>query len=373
MIKFLKTYKAFAFGFVIEWILIWLFLKIEFILIDPTEVIVNTTLFIAYWFIISLPIHKFSYLKKKRVSIFKTLGLLLIFIIILVVDDNMKMSDNPITILLIVCFFLVAFYIISPVTFKKYKYYIVAFYVLTLIYFAEVRLNNETEIYLQKKKESFLLFFIPIPIVISMWVYEQWKWFQNLKTEKAKAELAMLKTQVNPHFFFNTLNNLYALTVKNSNKAPEVILKLSDMMRYAIYEGEKDIVFLKDEISCLENYIELHKIRYHKNVKIEFTHTINKNETIAPLLFIIFLENAFKHGVEALTENAFITINLISNEDCIHFTIENNFDSNEISEKKGIGLDNLKRRLALIYSDNHELSIQKKDSIYKADLKIYNK
>lgn len=373
MISFLKKYKAFIIGFIIEWILIAILSEINFIIIDPKEVLANILIFVAYWFIISLPIHKFAYLKKKRNTIFKVIGLFILFIITLVIDDTMKIPDNPLTIFFVVLFFLSIFYIISPEIFKKYKYYIVGFYVLSLLYFADVRLNTETEIYLQQKKETFLLFFIPIPIVISLWIYEQWKWLQNLKFEKSKAELSMLKAQVNPHFFFNTLNNLYSLTVKNSDKAPEVILKLSDMMRYTIYEGKKDIVFLKDEIIYLNNYIDLHKIRYRKSVKIEFTHTIEYSDTIAPLLFIILLENAFKHGVETLTENTFIIISLTSNAEYIHFTIENNFDPNEISKEKGIGLDNLKRRLELVYPNKHELSILEKDTMYKVDLKINKK
>ena len=108
---------------------------------------------------------------------------------------------------------------------------------------------------------------------------------------KSKTELSLLRTQINPHFFFNTLNNLYALTVKNSKQAPDVILKLSDMMRYTIYEGEKETVKLVDEIEYLNNYIELHKIRYKKNVKITFEHQIDTSLSIAPLLFIIFTLN----------------------------------------------------------------------------------
>ncbi len=238
------------------------------------------------------------------------------------------------------------------------------------------------EIYLQKKETAFSFFILPIPAFFLIWIYEQWKWLQNLKAQKTTAELALLKTQINPHFFFNTLNNLYSLTVQNSEKAPTMILQLSDMMRYTIYEGQKQTVSLLDEIEYLKNYIELQKIRYQKNVEINFLvgQNINIETTqIAPLLFIILLENAFKHGVETLRENAFLTVQLdliqIKNQKELTFWIENNFDleaNNELPKKKeqGIGLQNLKRRLELLYSQKYSLEIERNEAIYSAKLKI---
>ena len=203
-----------------------------------------------------------------------------------------------------------------------------------------------------------------------MWVYEQWRWPRTLQADKGKAELALLKSQINPHFFFNTLNNIYGLVVEKSEKAPEVVLKLSDVMRYTIYEGKEDLVALKDEISYLENYIELHKIRYQKKVDIQFKYEADEAVQVAPLLFIILLENAFKHGVEPSTENAYIHLNLKTEGSRILFTIENNYDSNIPREKGGIGLDNLKKRLAHSYPNRHELKIEKTDTIYKVHLKL---
>ncbi|MDD7913690.1 sensor histidine kinase [Polaribacter ponticola] len=182
--------------------------------------------------------------------------------------------------------------------------------------------------------------------------------------------MSLLRAQINPHFFFNTLNNLYALTIKNSKQAPEVILKLSDMMRYTIYEGEKEKVKIADEIEYLKNYIELHKIRYKKSVEIIFNHTIDTNLTIAPLLYINLLENAFKHGIDSLSENAYIHINLYEKDNAIYFDIENNFDAKEKSELSGIGLKNLKKRLSLLYKNNHEIKTNITQNIYKTTLKI---
>lgn len=372
MIAFLKKYKAFGIGLLLI-MPIMTFLDYREWLVFPEDSDLELFLITAFWWLlISLCIHKFPYFKKKKKALFKILVLLAFFIIIVTIDGHMAMPDNPITLSFLVVFWFVFFYLLIPEFIKKYWKIISLLYGSVILYFIYVRLfSGGLAPYLEFKKTLALSFFlIPIPLLFGLWTYDQWKWFRNLKSEKAKAELALLKTQINPHFFFNTLNNLYALTVKNSDKAPEVILKLSDMMRYTIYEGKKDIVPLNEVIVYLKNYIDLHKIRYHKSVKIDFTHTIGDGDTIAPLLFIILLENAFKHGVESLTENAFITINLISNVDFIHFNIENNFDSNEISEDKGIGLDNLKRRLELIYPDKHQLSILEKEPIYKVDLII---
>ena len=192
----------------------------------------------------------------------------------------------------------------------------------------------------------------------------------KLKNEQTQAELLHLRSQLNPHFFFNTLNNLYGLTIKNSKLAPEVILKLSEMMRYTIYEGEKRSVTIKDEITYLENYIELHKIRYKKSVLIEFNHAIDKSLTITPLLFINLLENAFKHGVDTLREDAFIKMNLSNKENVIYFSIENNFNEKKKNQKIGIGQTNLKRRLSLLYPKKHTLEFTQTENIYKVVLKI---
>ena len=145
------------------------------------------------------------------------------------------------------------------------------------------------------------------------------------------------------------------------------------MMRHTIYLGKEDFVPLKDEIEYLKNYIELHKIRYHKTVDITFNHSHELDYQIAPLLFIIPLENAFKHGVERLTEDAYIHINLMTDNGIIQFDIENIFGILEANKTIGIGLDNLKQRLKLLYPSKHTLDIQDTDKVYKLSLKIETK
>ena len=230
---------------------------------------------------------------------------------------------------------------------------------------------NDTFGKLEGFVEFIALYFVLVFISIAQWLFKQIKALIRLKNEKAKTELMHLKSQVNPHFFFNMLNNLYGLVDKDAKKAQELILKLSDMMRYSIYDGDKDTVLLSEEITYLENYIELHKMRYHKAIDIQFNSETNDTDyEIMPLLFIILLENAFKHGVENLRENAYVHITLTAYNNEVTFEIENNFDEVLDNPETGIGLKNLKRRLELVYPKKHTLTVSKTDTIYSATLNI---
>lgn len=371
MIKFLDKYKAFFIGLII----IPIFYLLEYIgfIIIPEDTHIVFNFFTLFWGLaIGFASYYFKYLKNKKEIVVKVLSIIILFFTALAIDSIMNIPDNPITFILLMGFWFGLAFLLIPSFIKKYWKLIALIYAPLLLYFVYLRLfSGDLEAYLKIKEDfPFAIFFLPIPVLLLIWIFEQWKWVQNLKAEKAKTELSLLRTQINPHFFFNTLNNLYALTVKNSKQAPEVILKLSDMMRYTIYEGEKEVVTLLDEINYLENYIELHKIRYKKSVEITFDHDIDTSLKIAPLLYIILLENAFKHGVETLAENAFIHMSLYEKGNFIHFEIENNFDPNEIKESNGIGLQNLKRRLSLLYKDKHDLLIESRNNSYKTTLKI---
>lgn len=247
------------------------------------------------------------------------------------------------------------------------RFYKIALVIIGLV----IVIFNDTFGKLEGFVEFMAFYFILVLITIAYWAFKQIKSIIRLKNEKAKTELLHLKSQVNPHFFFNMLNNLYGLVDKDSKKAQVLILKLSDMMRYSIYEGDKDTVLLSDEITYLKNYIELHKMRYHKTIDIQFNIEINDtNYEIMPLLLIILLENAFKHGVENLRENAFVHINLKAQNNKIEFEIENNCDASQSNHKVGIGLTNLRRRLALAYPKKHYFEVSEIDAIYKAKLNI---
>ena len=369
MFDFIKNnYVVFIKGLVVNLVLIIFLSLIEFIRINPCSLIENIFIFSFWWMFFSFLIYKIPYFKKNKELAIKILGLLLLLIIAISVDIYLKIPNNPITLPLIIFFWLGVVYLIIPKFFIKYKVPILSVYGAILSYFLFFRMYSDY-------KESYHnivinLLIIPIPVIIALWFYEQWRWLKTLQADKGKAELALLKSQINPHFFFNTLNNLYGLTVEKSDRAPEVVMILSDMMRYTIYEGKEDFVPLENEIEYLQNYIELHKLRYQKKVNIVFTHEVNGSYKIAPLLFIILLENAFKHGVESLTKDAYIHLDLKAHSNQISFAIENNFDSKSIKINKGIGLDNLKKRLNHMYPNKYEIIIEEKLPIYKASLNI---
>ena len=216
-----------------------------------------------------------------------------------------------------------------------------------------------------------LFYFLLLFLVIARWIFAQARLIIQLKNEKAKTEMMHLQSQVNPHFFFNILNSLYGWIDKDPKQAQALILKLSDMMRYSIYDGQKEFVLLEDEIEYLKNYMALHKMRYHKEIDLTFEVDVPQSGLrIRPLLFIILLENAFKHGVENLKSDAFIHIRLSAKGDDLSFSIENNFDPEEENSEVGIGLKNLQRRLELVYPQKHHLHLSTTNTIYQAQLTL---
>jgi len=284
-------------------------------------------------------------------------------------DRYFPISNNPITIPILLLFWLGVWYLIQPDFFKKYRVAILSVSGLLMCYFFYQFLTTPN--YGSDDRGNFSNFvLISFAAFLGLWGFEQWRWLKTLQSDKANAELALLRSQINPHFFFNTLNNLYGLVVEKSDQAPEVVLKLSDMMRYTIYEGKKDLVSIKNEINYLETYIELHKIRYQKNVDIRFTQEVDADVQVAPLLFIILLENAIKHGVENVRNNAFVHIMIKSQGKNISFVIENSLKKLTSDDSRGIGLDNLKGRLEILYPNRHDLIIEEGESVFKAQLNL---
>jgi two-component system sensor histidine kinase AlgZ len=208
------------------------------------------------------------------------------------------------------------------------------------------------------------------------WIFDQIKSVIKQRKEKINLELMHLKSQVSPHFFFNTLNNLYGLIDKDSAQAKQMVLTLSEMMRYSIYDGQKEWVPLEDELKYISNYIDLHKARYYRVSDIRLHHAIKQpGITVTPLLFIILLENAFKHGIETLRENAFVHVELTADVHSIHFSIKNNYDPTcrTGNDGQGIGLRNLARRLELVYPGRHSLTWSTNADIYSAKLTLQTK
>lgn len=215
-------------------------------------------------------------------------------------------------------------------------------------------------------QESFFRFLVVWGLSFLLKIDKLWK---QTRIEKRNAELAYLKSQVNPHFLFNTLNGIYALSLENSASTPDAIVRLSELMRYVTSEINNDFVLLNNEIRHIENYIELQKLRLGSTVEISFTQQIaHDNLLIAPLILMPFIENAFKHGLS--TEISSIQIKLDVNElDEFNFEVTNKKSSAQLPVS-GSGLENVKKRLALIYGDNYQLNINNTDIHFFVELKL---
>ena len=194
---------------------------------------------------------------------------------------------------------------------------------------------------------------------------------QELVKKKLEMELQFLKAQSNPHFLFNTLNNIYGLARKNSDKTAEVVLRLSSMLRYMLYETANESIAIEHEIKIIEDYIELEKLRYSNRLNVVFHHSVdNKQEKLAPLILLPFVENAFKHGAGESRFRSEININLTLKDQRLTFVVANSKETtdSEDSEPK-IGLANIKRQLELIYP-GHELAIDQTSDTFKVALNI---
>lgn len=194
---------------------------------------------------------------------------------------------------------------------------------------------------------------------------------QELENRNLTSELSFLKSQVSPHFLFNTLNNIYSLSLTHSERTSESILKLSQLLRYMLYESEARKVPLEREIEYLHNYIELQKMRIRDDVLISFKHTGDFNSLqIEPMLLIPFVENAFKHGIN-YSKPSWIKINLHVSSELLEFFVSNSIVEDSVNEESsGIGLGNVKRRLELLYPDAHVLIIRKTEKEFMIHLKI---
>lgn len=211
-------------------------------------------------------------------------------------------------------------------------------------------------------------------------IYDQQKSLKKLqqyKTQKIALESSFLKSQVNPHFLFNTLNNIYALSMKKSEQTKVIIERLESLLHYMLYECKADVVPLENEFTFTDSYIALEKLR-HKEDQCTVTVEINGDvgrKKIAPLLLINFLENAFKHGAKSSFGKSWINLNIDITEDTIHFRLQNskpfNMVGQPISEYKGgIGLANVKRRLEILYPERHQLAITNLKDRFEIDLSI---
>lgn len=238
--------------------------------------------------------------------------------------------------------------------------------------------NLQTELINNQLNFFVLTFFIAgsstIGKIVSDWIRHM-REKQELENETMQSELRFLKSQINPHFLFNTLNNLYALTLKKSDSAPDIVIKLSEMMRYMLYECNEKRVFLSNEVNYIQNYLDLEKLRQGKNIEINFVVEGNVgSQKIAPLMFTPFLENSFKHGLSNHISKGFVNIHLKAGENSVHFHIENSKPETKPVQihprSGGIGLVNLKRRLELVYPNKYKLHLEDKPNTYVVTMDI---
>ncbi|KIA95813.1 histidine kinase [Pedobacter kyungheensis] len=202
--------------------------------------------------------------------------------------------------------------------------------------------------------------------------YSQQLLIQRITVEKLNAEVDFLRAQVNPHFLFNILNNLYALTLKKSEQAPDVVLKLSSMMEYMLYDSNDDKVLLDKELEYLQNYVALERLRFGNEAVITFNiANVPSGLTIAPLLLLPVVENAFKHGLSRQTADSELNIDIAFNDLVLTVKVENTRPLAPAEPLKGgIGLSNLRKRLALLYRGKHDLQLKDEPGRFSALLII---
>jgi len=224
--------------------------------------------------------------------------------------------------------------------------------------------------------ELYVMTFVTAIKITMDWLIEH-KRLNELEKLQLETELQFLRTQVSPHFFLNTLNNIYALAIDKSAKTPKVIIKLSELMKYLLYETKVKRQSLEKEILCIQNYLDLEKIRSGEKLEIEMEISGEiTNKTISPMLILSFVENAFKHGVNKNINHVTVKINFIIEGDFLYFSITNpkpaitKFNK-RIEPSGGIGLENVKKRLALGYKSNeYNLNIKDEKDIFVVELKI---
>ncbi len=231
--------------------------------------------------------------------------------------------------------------------------------------FSDIILNNLTVIVV------YFLFITACKVFKDGYIAQQFE--AEKKKEQLIAEVNNLKSQIAPHFLFNTLNNLYGLAVDKSDKLPGLMLQLSHLLRHSLYETQKPLVPVNGEIDVLKAYIELESVRLEDDLKLQFDNTVPESarEQIAPLILIVFMENAFKHSKLVQSEAVKIYIKTTLENNCFTLTIKNNYNKETKSSGNGIGLFNVQRRLDLLYPDGmHELTINNNEFLFEIFLKL---
>ncbi len=194
---------------------------------------------------------------------------------------------------------------------------------------------------------------------------------ESIKAQQINAELVLLKSQISPHFLFNVLNSLYALSLKMSAQTPDVILRLSDILRYSLYETQEKEISISKEIHILNTYIEIERLRLPASASIAFDYRQAEDSVmIAPMLLLPLVENAFKHGADSTIGASHIHAALYCSDSTLLFECENSFKEQAVSDFGGIGIENIRKRLQLLYPSRHSLDIDKNENTFSVTLEI---
>ncbi|HEV8286354.1 MAG TPA: sensor histidine kinase [Chitinophagaceae bacterium] len=266
--------------------------------------------------------------------------------------------------------------LLSVIAFINYFNFVLSFYLSTRVgYFATMPRID----YIIPRWGRQILFNYPTVVGFALAIKLLKDWYLKQKEtaevarEKINAELQLLKAQVHPHFLFNTLNNIYSFIINNSPAAPEALKKLSTLLRYIIYECNQPLVKLEKELKMLRGYIDLEKIRYGEsfNMSLQIQGSPS-NKMICPLLLIPFLENSFKHGASQMLTHPWINLEIVTKEENLYFNLSNSKPTAtaEHTITKGLGLNNVKKRLAILYPGTHSLNITENVMSFNVSLKV---
>lgn len=249
------------------------------------------------------------------------------------------------------------------------------------LYFTNIRVHHDTALFfLSDKGKIATLTEILVLLSFSMTLYliDEWhkkeRYAVEIEQEKLQSELHQLKSQINPHFLFNSLNSIYVMLDKDTERGKQILLKFSDVLSHQLYESGKDLIPLSKEIENIKNYVRIEKIRHEDLVNVSTTFPKGTEKFyISPLLFLPIVENAFKHGQSNDGYWIDIEMNILDNKQ-LSFTVENSIDvsflNREAKSKNGIGLANVKKRLSLLYPNEKRIHVEKKKSEFKVTLKI---
>ncbi|MEE4198522.1 MAG: histidine kinase [Bacteroidales bacterium] len=264
-----------------------------------------------------------------------------------------------------------AFAFVAMVMFFYIQLLLTLFLVVKLLY-AEQRLFPEMIDVMMLFFNLFFVVFVAVAIKFYQWWSEKDYREQKVQKEKVETELQMLKTQINPHFLFNTLNSIYVLAMKKSEQTANIVMKLSDILDYILYRINTPKIALSNEIRIIKNYIELEKVRFAERVDLSFVSNIPSKELyIPPMLIIPFVENAFKHGVAKSMERSWIKIVIGEAGDMLDIVVSNSkTQHSEKNKPGGIGLENVRKRLDLLFHDRYRLAIREQSNRYDLFLSI---